>query len=138
MTSTAASTMNLPLLAKNRFQIVQKVGSGSFGEIYKGVNVVTGQEVAIKLERVDSKHPQLLREAAIYRTLQNIVGIPFIHWDGTQGDKFNVMVVDLLGKTLEECLNESGRRLSLKTVLMLADQLLSRLEILHSKGFLHR
>lgn len=47
-----------------------KIGSGSFGEIYHGTNVHTGEEVAIKLEPLKSKHPQLLYESKIYRVLQ--------------------------------------------------------------------
>jgi casein kinase 1 len=64
-------------------------------------------------------------------------GIPGIRWYGTEGD-YNVMVLDLLGPSLEDLFNFCGRRFSLKTTLMLADQLISRVDYMHSKGFLHR
>jgi serine/threonine protein kinase len=65
------------------------------------------------------------------------VGIPSIRWFGVDGD-FNVMVIDLLGKSLEDLFNDCGRNFSLKTVLMLADQLLCRIEMIHTKCYIHR
>jgi serine/threonine protein kinase len=67
----------------------------------------------------------------------NLVGIPGVRWYGVEGD-YNVMVIDLLGKSLEDYFNDCGRRFNLKTVLMLADQLLCRLEICHTKCYIHR
>lgn len=52
-----------------KYRFGSKIGSGSFGEIYLGVNVVTQEEVAIKIEPVRSKHPQLEYEARVYKSL---------------------------------------------------------------------
>lgn len=65
------------------------------------------------------------------------MGVPNVRWFGVDGD-FNVMVIDLLGKSLEDLFNDCGRRFSLKTVLMLADQLLCRIEMIHTKCYIHR
>ena len=54
-----------------------------------------------------------------------IVGIPNVHWFGVEGD-YNVMVIDLLGPSLEDLFNYCKRKFSLKTVLMLADQMVSK------------
>ncbi|XP_039784007.1 casein kinase 1-like isoform X5 [Panicum virgatum] len=64
-------------------------------------------------------------------------GIPHLKWYGVEGE-YNVMVIDLLGPSLEDLFNCCNRKLSMKTVLMLADQLINRVEYMHSKGFIHR
>jgi len=127
----------MELRVGRKFKLGVKIGSGSFGDIYHGVNLTTGEEVAIKLESVRSRHPQLLRETKIYRSLHGVVGIPNVRWFGVEGD-YNVMVIDLLSKSLEDLFNDCTRKFSLKTVLMLADQLLCRLEIIHTKCYIHR
>ncbi|XP_010532662.1 PREDICTED: casein kinase 1-like protein 10 [Tarenaya hassleriana] len=120
-----------------KFKLGRKIGSGSFGELYLGVNVQTGEEVAVKLESVKTKHPQLHYESKIYMLLQGGTGIPHLKWFGVEGE-YNCMVIDLLGPSLEDLFNYCNRKFSLKTVLMLADQLINRVEYMHSRGFLHR
>lgn len=120
-----------------KFKLGRKIGSGSFGELYLGVNIQSGEEVGIKLEPVKTKHPQLHYESKLYMLLQGGTGIPHLKWFGVQGD-YNVMVIDLLGPSLEDLFNFCNRKFTLKSVLMLADQLLNRVEYMHSRGFLHR
>ena len=127
------------------------------GDIYLGVNIISGEEVAIKLESVKAKHPQLEYESKVYKALAGGVGVPFVRWYGTEGD-YNAMVLDLLGPSLEDLFNFCARKFSLKTVLLLADQLvrqifkakgdvsliysltrqISRIEYIHSRNFIHR
>ncbi|XP_031097830.1 casein kinase 1-like protein 10 isoform X1 [Ipomoea triloba] len=120
-----------------KFKLGRKIGGGSFGELYLGVNVQTGDEVAVKLEPVKTKHPQLHYESKLYMLLQGGTGIPHLKWFGVEGE-YNAMVIDLLGPSLEDLFNYCNRKFTLKTVLMLADQLLNRVEYMHSRGFLHR
>jgi len=115
----------------------RKLGSGSFGEIYFAVNTQTGEELAVKLESTKSRHPQLMYEAKLLKHLQGVSGIANVHYCDIEGD-YNVMVMDLLGPSLEDLFNVCNRKFSCKTVLMIADQMLYRVEYLHSKSFIHR
>ncbi|EQC34551.1 CK1/CK1/CK1-D protein kinase, variant [Saprolegnia diclina VS20] len=137
MASSQRESSSLELRVGKKFRLGRKIGSGSFGDIYLGTNMTSGEEVAIKLESVKSKHPQLLYESKIYKILNGGLGIPNIRWFGVEGE-YNVMVIDLLGPSLEDLFNYCGRRFQLKTVLMIADQLLCRIEYCHSKNFIHR
>ncbi|KAL0414296.1 UNVERIFIED_CONTAM: Casein kinase-like protein 11 [Sesamum radiatum] len=121
----------------NKFKLGRKIGGGSFGELYLAVNIQSGEEVAVKLEPVKTKHPQLYYESKLYMLLQGGTGIPHLKWFGVEGE-YNAMVIDLLGPSLEDLFNYCNRKFTLKTVLMLADQLINRVEYMHSRGFLHR
>uniref|UniRef100_A0A4W4FJD6 non-specific serine/threonine protein kinase n=1 Tax=Electrophorus electricus TaxID=8005 RepID=A0A4W4FJD6_ELEEL len=127
----------MDLRVGSKYRLGRKIGSGSFGDIYLGANIATGEEVAIKLECVKTKHPQLHIESKFYKMMQGGVGIPSIKWCGAEGD-YNVMVMELLGPSLEDLFNFCSRKFSLKTVLLLADQMISRIEYIHSKNFIHR
>jgi len=120
-----------------RFRLGRKLGGGSFGEIYLAVDLTTGEEVAVKLEHRKTKHPQLHIECKFYKVMQGGVGIPMVKYYGTEDD-YNVMVMELLGPSLEDLFNFCSRKMSLKTVLLLADQLISRIEFIHGKNFIHR
>ena len=63
-----------------KYRLVRKIGSGSFGDIYLGINITNGEEVAVKLESTKARHPQLLYESKLYKLLQGGVGIPHIRW----------------------------------------------------------
>jgi casein kinase 1 len=130
-------SVNIGGIIGNRYLVGNKIGNGSFGQIHKGTNNQSSEEIAIKFETVRSRHPQLLYESKIYQSLAGGLGIPNMHWYGVEGD-FNVMVIDLMGASLEDLFNLCSRKFSLKTVLMLADQMTSRVEFIHSKNFLHR
>ncbi|CAD6569972.1 MAG: serine/threonine protein kinase [Tremellales sp. Tagirdzhanova-0007] len=134
---SGGSRVYLEVVVGGKYRVGKKIGSGGFGDIYLGVNIVSGEEVAIKLEPVTAKAPQLQYETEVYQALAGGLGVPFVRWYGTQSN-YNAMVMDLLGPSLEDLFNYCNRKFSLKTVLLLADQLISRIEFIHSRNFIHR
>jgi serine/threonine protein kinase len=92
--------MDLKLAGK--YKMGKKLGSGAFGEVYSATEIVSGEEVAIKVESNRTKHPQLLHEAKLLKLLKG-KGIPELKGAIVEGD-YNVMIMSLLGPSLENLL----------------------------------
>ena len=124
------------------YKLTEILGSGGFGEIWKGINSITNEQIAIKLEESNTRNPQLFYEGKLYSLFMcdssvPEKGIPNVYDSGIEGE-FNFLVMDLLGPSLEDLLDRCNRKFSLKTVLMLADQMITRIEYVHNKNYLHR
>merc|ERR1711920_916851 len=93
--------------------------------------------VALKLEKDStcslSKEAQILQQLARGETS----GIPKVHWHGLHDNK-HAMVIELLGKSLSDLFMEAGKSFTTKTLLMLAERMITRLEHVHSQDWLHR
>ena len=103
----------------------------------EGQDSNTGDKVAVKLENSTKRFSPIENELSLYKILAGGAGIPRVLWNGRE-DNFNVMVFELLGPSLEDLFDFCGRKLSLKTVLMIANQLIYRLSYIHSKQIIHR
>ena len=125
----------MEIVIGERFRLRNKIGNGCFGEIYLGVDE-KDNPVALKLEK-HSKHGVLAHEAELYQALQGGESIPAFYWFGKQAS-YDVLAIQKLDKTLEDLRESVGGCFSLKTVLMLADQMISCLEFIHQRGFVHR
>ena len=115
-----------------------KIGSGSFGEIYNGYNIHTKEKLAFKLELNTTKSPQLAQEYKVLKSLSGYTGFTQVYYFSSLGED-KIMIMELLGQNLEELIKKMNpRRFSLKSVLMIADQMLVRLNTLHDKDYIHR
>lgn len=104
----------------------------------KATDLETDRNVAIKLEHVITIQESVLEsEVAALERLSRVSGIPRVYATGEDGD-YRYIVLELLGPSLQDLLRFCGGKFSLKTVLMLADQLIRRVEHLHRRGFVHR
>ncbi|KAG5458893.1 MAG: kinase-like domain-containing protein, partial [Olpidium bornovanus] len=111
------------IIIGEHFQLGKKIGEGSFGIIHEGESVTkVFWRIAVKLESVKTNDPQLYDECRVYRHLQGVPGIPNVHYFGVE-DGYNVLCIDLLGPSLEDLFDICGRRFSVKTVAMLARQM---------------
>jgi casein kinase 1 len=119
------------------YRVGKKIGEGSFGVIFEGTNLLNNQQVAIKFEPRKSDAPQLRDEYRTYKILVGCPGIPNVYYFGQEG-LHNILVIDLLGPSLEDLFDRCGRRFSIKTVVMVAKQMLSRVQTIHEKNLIYR
>lgn len=128
----------IPTLVCSRFLIQEQIGSGSYSVVHRAQEIDTNEELAVKLEWVNApKGRRLLAEAKLYKAFGSSQDVPRVLWAGRQGG-FNIMVMDMQGPSLDDLFTACNRKFSLKTVLMLALQMLDRIEFVHSRSVIHR
>lgn len=118
-----------------KFKILEQIGKGTFGKIFKAENKNTNEIVAIKLEK-KANNITLKNEARIYTHLKELQCIPKIKSFGVDG-KYNFLVIDLLDKSLHDLIQEAGV-LPLKDVLNIGKELIEIIKHVHDRGIIHR
>ncbi|XP_035214018.1 uncharacterized protein LOC118187848 isoform X2 [Stegodyphus dumicola] len=125
-------------VVKERWKVVKKIGGGGFGEIYEGLDLVTKELVALKLESAKQAKQVLKMEVAVLKKLQGKEHVCRFIGCG-RNDRFNYVVMQLQGKNLAELRRSQPRgAYSLSTTLRLGLQILKAIESIHEVGFLHR
>ena len=119
-----------------KYKLTNIIGCGSFGNVYKGLNINDKSYVAIKLERRNGKSDLLKIESNFLHLLKGY-GIPELKGFGYSGN-YNVLVQELLGDNLMQIKEREDFRYSLKDISMIAIQLMDRIEFVHSRYIIHR
>ena len=118
------------------YHLLEKIGDGAFGEVFKGQHRYTHSLVAIKCEEKQANTNLLKNESIIYQYLKGIHGIPSLRWFG-QNDTHYYLVTDLLGYSLQQVVMTHGK-LSLHIVLQLMIHMIHIVQSIHNKGLVHR
>jgi len=119
-----------------KYEFIERIGAGCFGSIYRGRNIRTGEQVAIKVESIQSETRLLKNESVIYQYLKDCSGIPNVKWFG-KDDQNYYMVIELLGQSLEQLKVERGT-LTLQLTMQIGQQILGILQSIHDLGLVHR
>ena len=121
----------------SKYLVRKKVGKGSFGTVYQGVNTATNEKIAIKVEKREKNDPGTLESEALRLVYLQGEGIPKVYCYGNNA-AHNLLVEELLGKSLEDIFNANGKPFSLKTVCVLGIEMIKRIQYIHSKYYIHR
>lgn len=119
------------------YKVGKKIGEGSFGIIFEGINLLNNLQVAIKFEPRKCEAPQLRDEYRSYRILNDVVGIPKAYFFGQEG-VHSILIIDLLGPSLEDLFDWCGRKFSIKTVIQVAKQMITRVQSIHDHDLIYR
>ena len=122
------------------YDIIKLIGKGSFGIVLKCLDTKLNKNVALKIEMYkNTKQQRLDKEYFIYNKLKYIEGIPKIYnFIEKKEEKKSILILEYLGPNIEELFNFCDRNFSLKTILLIMDQMISRIESIHCHGILHK
>lgn len=124
---------------QDKYVIIDELGSGSFGFVYEAKLKSSGEKVALKVEDREKSH-KVKNEYMIYTKLRKFYpldGIPKVY-EFIETSKFNLMVMEILGDSLEDMFNKCERKFKLSTVLELGIQIIKLLEVVHERRYIHR
>ncbi|XP_039184919.1 tau-tubulin kinase 2 isoform X1 [Crotalus tigris] len=130
--------LTVGILVKERWKVIKKIGGGGFGEIYDAMDILTRENVALKVESAQQPKQVLKMEVAVLKKLQGKDHICRFVGCG-RNDRFNYVVMQLQGRNLADLRRSQTRgTFTISTTLRLGKQILESIESIHLVGFLHR
>ena len=101
------------------------IGEGSFGKCFKGINMENNEEVCFKIEKKSNQKSFLKIESHVLETLKGGKGIPDFYLFGFS-ESFNILIIELLDKTIEDVFEKHIRKFSLRTTCITATELVRK------------
>ena len=123
-------------IINKKYKLIQKIGDGAFGSIYKGQNIRTNEYIAIKIEPIKNELKLLKNESIIYQYLKDCSSIPLVKWFGKDNNNY-YMVIDLLGISLQDLMAQHNK-LCLNVILKIGIKIILIIQTIHEKGLVHR
>lgn len=124
-------------IVNSRYKLIQKIGAGSFGSVYKAIDIEKKKYVAVKVESKKSDKKRLAHEITMYNNFISSRFIPKIIWYGSENN-YNFLVMEYMGSSLEKLFEIHNNKFSLKTIIMLTIDLLKILQYIHHSNIVHR
>lgn len=127
------------ILKKKNYLIKRIIGSGSFGTVYKVASLDGSSYAAKSINMGKSKKANegVFKEYSILRSLEDEIGFPYVK-DLLIKNQTEILIMSLLGSSLQANFEKCGGQFTLKTVLMIGYQAIERIETFHKSGFIHR
>ena len=123
----------------SNYELINKIGSGSFGEVYIAKNITDNKIYAAKIEEAKEKN-RLKSEYNVYKKINKdnkITGIPKVY-NYIKTEDYNIIIMELLGPSLEKKFDDNQRKISLHCLFKLSMDMINLIENFHKRGFIHR
>jgi eukaryotic-like serine/threonine-protein kinase len=124
----------------DRYTVVEEIGAGGMGQVYKAIDRRLGRPVALKLLRSDVARGETLqrfrRELALAREVTHS-NVCRLHDLGEERDCLFISMEYIEGQTLEDLIQSVGH-LSPRQTVALGRQICAGLQAIHDRGIVHR
>ena len=119
----------------NDYKLVEKIGRGSYGEVWKGINIQKSNNVAIKISKKSIKNI-LKMEIIILRHLKHLKVVPSVKYFG-QTLNFDYIIMELLGDKIDDYYFGITEQ-TLGEIKWIGLKMLNCLKEIHNNGIIHR
>ncbi|CAG9334343.1 unnamed protein product [Blepharisma stoltei] len=124
------------MIVAGRFKIEEKLGSGSYADVYCAMDMKTNEKVAVKLDHSTNDPARINSESMFLELLENSQYFPKLIWHGKYNSS-KAMVTNLLGPSIFAEYLKRNRFTNIE-IASIGTQMVSALEIIHGQGIIHK